>query len=156
MSTHRPRLAAGLKPKTLILALIGAALLLSAVATPALAGGGGIGVSGGSGSGGGGGGKHHSGRHHGTSRHYKHLWKRVSRRDRRWAARTAECESGKNPKAIGGGGRYRGAFQFMKTTWRRSPHSPGGDPIRYTYKTQAVVAVGLKRRDGRDAWPVCG
>ena len=63
------------------------------------------------------------------------------------------CESGKDPKAIGGNGMYRGAFQFMKSTWRVSPKSPGGDPIAYTYKTQAVVAVALKHRDGTRPGP---
>ena len=87
---------------------------------------------------------------------YKRLWGRVSSRDRRWARRTSDCESGRNPKAIGGNGRYRGAFQFMKATWRAAPKSPGGDPVIYTYKTQAVVAVALKRREGRQHWPSCG
>ena len=91
-----------------------------------------------------------------TASRYDRLWDRVSRKNRRWARRTAECESGKDPDAIGGGGRYRGAFQFMKSTWRTSPKSPGGDPIAYDYKTQAVVAVALKRRDGAGHWPVCG
>ena len=87
---------------------------------------------------------------------YERLWHRVPTRDRRWARRTSQCESGGNPKAIGGGGRYRGAFQFMRSTWKRSPKSPGGDPIAYPYRTQAVVAVLLKRRDGAGHWPVCG
>jgi hypothetical protein len=87
---------------------------------------------------------------------YDRLWDDVSKRNRRWARRTAECESGKDPKAIGGGGKYRGAFQFLKSTWRRSPKSPGGDPIKYRYRTQAVVAVALKQRDGAHHWPVCG
>ena len=87
---------------------------------------------------------------------YDRLWDGVSRRNKRWARGTAECESGKDPKAIGGGGKYRGAFQFLKSTWRRSPKSPGGDPIDYRYKTQAVVAVALKGRDGTHHWPVCG
>jgi hypothetical protein len=87
---------------------------------------------------------------------YERLWDRVGRRDRRWARRTAECESGKDPDAIGGGGRYRGAFQFMRSTWKAAPKSPGGDPIKYTYTTQAVVAVALKRQDGAGHWPVCG
>jgi hypothetical protein len=91
-----------------------------------------------------------------TSR-YARIWRhRVTRSEKRWAARTSECESGRNPRAIGGGGMYRGAFQFMKATWRTSPKSPGGDPIRYSYRTQAVVAVMLKRRDGAGHWPVCG
>jgi hypothetical protein len=87
---------------------------------------------------------------------YERLWDNVSPRDRRWARSTAECESGGDPKAIGGGGKYRGAFQFLKSTWRKSPKSPGGDPIDYRYRTQAVVAVALKRRDGPHHWPVCG
>jgi len=87
---------------------------------------------------------------------YDRIWWRLSARERRWANRTAACESGRNPRAIGGGGRYRGAFQFMKSTWRVSPRSPGGDPIAYSYRTQAVVAVLLKRRDGAGHWPVCG
>ena len=87
---------------------------------------------------------------------YERIWDRTSRRDKRWARSTAECESGKDPKAIGGGGAYRGAFQFMKSTWNAAPKSPGGDPIRYPYKTQAVVAVALKNQDGAGHWPVCG
>ena len=90
------------------------------------------------------------------SRRYDGMWWRLRRSERRWANRTAECESGRNPRAIGGGGLYRGAFQFMKSTWRASPRSPGGDPIRYSYRTQAVVAVLLKRRDGAGHWPNCG
>jgi hypothetical protein len=91
-----------------------------------------------------------------TAPKYVRLWEQTSKRDKRWARSTAECESGGDPKAIGGGGMYRGAFQFMKSTWRASPKSPGGDPIRYTYKTQAVVAVHLKRQQGTSPWPVCG
>ena len=87
---------------------------------------------------------------------YVRIWDRTSRKDKKWARKTAECESGKDPKAIGGGGIYRGAFQFMKSTWKSSPKSPGGDPIRFNYKTQAVVAVALKNRDGAHHWPVCG
>jgi hypothetical protein len=87
---------------------------------------------------------------------YLRLWDAVSPRDKRWARSTSECESGGDPNAIGGGGAYRGAFQFMKSTWRRSPKSPGGDPIDYPYRTQAVVAVALKNRDGAGHWPNCG
>ena len=87
----------------------------------------------------------------GSESKYERLWDKVSTRDKRWAKKTAECESGGDPKAIGGGGMYRGAFQFLKSTWRTSPKSPGGDPIDYSYKTQAVVAVELKHRDGLEA-----
>jgi len=86
---------------------------------------------------------------------YARIWDRTSSKDKKWARSTAECESGGDPKAIGGGGMYRGAFQFMKATWKTSPKSPGGDPIKYTYKTQAVVAVALKNEDGAGHWPVC-
>lgn len=123
-----------------------AALLVVAVAAPAANGSGGIGTAEAGGQTGGG----------ATSPKYVRLWERVSKRDKRWAKRTSECESGGDPKAIGGGGIYRGAFQFLKSTWRTSPKSPGGDPIRFTYKTQAVVAVHLKKRAGTSPWPVCG
>ena len=42
----------------------------------------------------------------------------------------------------------------MRSTWKASPKSPGGDPIAYPYRTQAVVAVLLKNRDG--ARPLAG
>ncbi|MEZ5154750.1 MAG: transglycosylase family protein [Solirubrobacterales bacterium] len=80
----------------------------------------------------------------------------VSKKNKKWAKRVAACESGGNPNAIGGGGTYRGAFQFMRSTWRTSPRSPGGDPIDYSYKTQAFVAVRLKMRSGSSPWPSCG
>jgi transglycosylase-like protein len=85
------------------------------------------------------------------------IWNnQVSWREKRWAHRTSDCESGSDPDAIGGGGAYRGAFQFMRSTWKAAPKSPGGDPIAYPYRTQAVVAVLLKRADGAGHWPVCG
>ena len=87
---------------------------------------------------------------------YERIWDRTSGGDKRWARRTSECESGGNPDAIGGGGVYRGAFQFLRSTWKRSPKSPGGDPIAYPYRTQAVVAILLRERDGPGHWPVCG
>src|SRR3954469_20104142 len=71
----------------------------------------------------------------GSESKYERLWDRVSSRDKRWAKKTAECESGGDPRAIGGGGMYRGAFMFLKSSWRDSPKSPGGDPIKYPYKT---------------------
>jgi soluble lytic murein transglycosylase-like protein len=87
---------------------------------------------------------------------YKRLWRKTSRHNKHWANKTAECESGKDPNAIGGGGQYRGAFQFMRSSWKNAPKTPGGDPIDYGYKTQAVVAVALKKKMGTKPWPVCG
>jgi Transglycosylase-like domain len=124
-----------------ITALIGGTAV--AMSSAALASSGGTGATSGGDSKGGGG-------------KYERLWRKTSRHNKHWANKTAECESGKNPDAIGGGGRYRGAFQFMRSSWHHAPKTPGGDPIDYGYKTQAVVAVALKKREGTKPWPVCG
>jgi Transglycosylase-like domain len=87
---------------------------------------------------------------------YERLWDHIPVAEKRWAHQTAQCESGRDPNAIGGGGQYRGAFQFLRSSWKHAPKSPGGDPIDYTYRTQAVVAVALKRQLGTKPWPVCG
>jgi hypothetical protein len=87
---------------------------------------------------------------------YDGLWKRkVSQANKRWARRVSECESGRDPNALAAGGTYRGAFQFSRSTWVDSPRSPGGDPVAYSYRTQAFVAVRLKTRDGNGHWPSC-
>jgi hypothetical protein len=126
-----------------VMALLGATGV--AMSSSAIASSGGTGVT----SGGGGDSKS------GDSK-YKRLWRKTSRHNKHWANNTAECESGKDPNAIGGGGQYRGAFQFMKKSWKNAPKTPGGDPIDYGYKTQAVVAVALKKKMGTKPWPVCG
>jgi len=88
---------------------------------------------------------------------YTRMWDSFSKKDKNWAHSTSNCESGGDPNIHGGGGTYHGAFQFMKSTWKSSPKSPGGDPHTYAWKTQAVVAVKLKHRDGaRTHWPNCG
>ena len=87
---------------------------------------------------------------------YDRLWEDLSRKQRRWARQTSECESGGSAKIHGGGGTYHGAFQFMLSTWRSAPKSPGGDPHTYRWRVQAVVAVYLKKRDGTGHWPNCG
>ncbi len=91
-----------------------------------------------------------------TPAKYVRLWKRVSVSDRRWAHKVAECETGHDPNLTALGGDYRGAFMFTWDAWKTSPRSPGGDPIDYSYRTQAVVAVALMHRDGTGPWPVCG
>ncbi len=99
----------------------------------------------------------HGGTNSRVNDRYAKIWtSEISGAEKRWAHRTAECESGGDPNAIGGGGSYRGAFQFMRSTWKAAPKSPGGDPIAYPFRTQAVVAVMLKRADGAGHWPVCG
>ena len=150
---NNPHVLTGSRRKPVLLTIVLAACIaaFSLVSAQALAGTGGAGPDGGDSA------TSSTKKHPTTTKsRYSRIWDRVSRRNKRWASRTARCESGKDPNAIGGGGRYRGAFQFMKSTWRTSPKSPGGDPIDYSYKTQAVVAVKLKKRDGAGHWPVCG
>jgi hypothetical protein len=135
------------KLRTILVLMAALAAMAAGVSMTASAGAssGGVSASGGSGDGSSsGGGK------------YKRIWEDMSRKDKRWARKTSECESGRDPNAIGGGGKYRGAFQFMKSSWRDAPKSPGGDPIDYGLKTQSVVAVKLKHRVGTSPWPVCG
>ena len=109
------------------------------------------GGSGGVGSGGGG-----DGGDGGTASKYERIWDDFRAKDKKWAHKTSECEAGGDRNIHGGGGSYHGAFQFMKSTWKSSPKSVGSDPHKYSWKTQAVVAVLLKKRDGAGHWPVCG
>lgn len=69
-------------------------------------------------------------------------------------AKLVECESGGNYRAIGGGGLYRGAYQFSQPTWE----SVGGvgDPIDASPAEQDYRARVLYERSGRGQWPLCG
>ena len=126
-------------------AAAGALSMLLIGATTAMGGSGGVGTG------------DDGSRSSGGGSRYTRMWDDFSGKDRRWAHRTSNCESGGDANIHGGGGTYHGAFQFMKSTWRNSPKSPGGDPHTYAWKTQAVVAVKLKHRDGaRTHWPNCG
>ena len=145
-----PRTLTPPKPGTI---LAFAAIVVALLAVSLAPGAGSAGASGGIGPGGSTGG---SSEGKSGEAKYDRLWDKVSNRDKRWASTTAQCESGKDPKAIGGGGAYRGAFMFLRTSWKNSPKSPGGDPIDYKYTTQAVVAVHLKKQMGTSPWPVCG
>lgn len=66
----------------------------------------------------------------------------------------AACESGGNPKAVGGGGTYRGKYQFDQATWASVGGS--GDPAAASVAEQDRRAAMLYARVGRSAWPVCG
>lgn len=93
----------------------------------------------------------------GTAPRYQRMWEDFSKKRKNWARQTSMCESGGDKNIHGGGGAYHGAFQFSLSTWRSSPKSPGGDAHRYSWRTQAVVAILLKKRDGaRTHWPHCG
>jgi soluble lytic murein transglycosylase-like protein len=66
----------------------------------------------------------------------------------------ASCESGGNPRAIGGGGAYRGKYQFDRGTWASVGGS--GDPAAASEAEQDKRAAMLYARAGAAPWPVCG
>jgi Transglycosylase-like domain len=68
--------------------------------------------------------------------------------------RIAACESHGNPRAIGGGGAFRGKYQFTFGTW--AGVGGKGDPASAAEAEQDRRAALLLRRGGTSAWPVCG
>jgi Transglycosylase-like domain len=66
----------------------------------------------------------------------------------------AACESGGDPTAIGGGGLYRGKYQFTYETWQSVGGT--GDPAAAPEAEQDARAAALLERDGAGHWPVCG
>lgn len=88
--------------------------------------------------------------------------RRQRRRERRVArvrvppqlAAIAACESGGDPGAIGGGGLYRGKYQFDFQTWASVGGS--GDPAAAPEAEQDMRAAKLYARAGAAPWPVCG
>jgi hypothetical protein len=66
----------------------------------------------------------------------------------------AACESGGDPHAIGGGGAYRGKYQFDYGTWASVGGS--GDPAAASEAEQDRRAATLYARTGAAPWPVCG
>lgn len=99
-------------------------------------------------------------------KHTKHELKRAKRaaRKRRRAAKQvavspqlqaiARCESGGDPHAIGGGGAYRGKYQFDTGTW--ASVGGKGDPAAAPEAEQDKRAAILYARSGPGQWPVCG
>lgn len=69
-------------------------------------------------------------------------------------AAIAACESGGNPGAIGGGGQYRGLFQFDQATWNAVGGQ--GDPAAASVAEQVKRAEILYAQSGPGQWPVCG
>ncbi|HZI92235.1 MAG TPA: transglycosylase family protein [Thermoleophilaceae bacterium] len=68
--------------------------------------------------------------------------------------RIAECESGGDPEAVSRDGRYRGKYQFLRSTWRANGGT--GDPADASEAAQDRVALRLYRAQGTKPWPVCG
>jgi len=69
-------------------------------------------------------------------------------------ASIAACESGGSPTAIGGGGAYRGKYQFSFSTWGVVGGS--GDPAAASESEQDYRAAKLLTEHGAGHWPVCG
>jgi hypothetical protein len=69
-------------------------------------------------------------------------------------SRIAACESHGNPRAIGGGGAYRGKYQFSYGTW--ASVGGRGDPAAAPEREQDRRAAKLLTRSGPGHWPVCG
>jgi hypothetical protein len=66
----------------------------------------------------------------------------------------AQCESHGNPRAIGGGGRYRGMYQMTFSIW--STVGGHGDPVAASAAEQTYRAALIYTRYGSGQWPVCG
>ncbi len=69
-------------------------------------------------------------------------------------AAIAACESGGNPSAVGGGGQYRGKYQFSMSTWQSVGGT--GDPAAASEAEQDARAAALYAQQGSSPWPVCG
>ena len=69
-------------------------------------------------------------------------------------ARIAQCESGGDPTAISSSGRYRGKYQFSRSTWRSLGGT--GDPAKADEATQDRMALALYQQRGASPWPICG
>ncbi len=70
-----------------------------------------------------------------------------------WAA-LARCESGGNPQAIGGGGKYFGLYQFTLGAWASVGGS--GNPIDASASEQTYRAQLLYMARGASPWGTCG
>ena len=66
----------------------------------------------------------------------------------------AWCESHNNPRAIGGGGRYRGMYQMTFSIW--GAVGGHGDPAAAPAAEQYYRAALIYTRYGSGQWPVCG
>jgi hypothetical protein len=75
-------------------------------------------------------------------------WGKQHLRSIRW------CESRNNPRAVGGGGAYRGMYQFSVRTWYVVGGT--GDPAAAVRHEQTWRAWLLLSRHGSGHWPVCG
>jgi peptidoglycan hydrolase-like protein with peptidoglycan-binding domain len=69
-------------------------------------------------------------------------------------AKIAACESGGDPTAVSSDGRYRGKYQFTRSTWAQMGGS--GDPAAAPEAEQDRRAAALLAAQGTAPWPACG
>jgi hypothetical protein len=72
-----------------------------------------------------------------------------------------DCESGDDYTAVSSNGRYRGAYQFSRSTWngvarRHYPWLDGLDPAEADTWWQDAQARALWSEQGSSPWPHCG
>jgi Transglycosylase-like domain len=77
-----------------------------------------------------------------------------------WAA-LRECESNGDYTITNPSGRYRGAYQFDRSTWnsvaeRHAPQLVGVDPAQASPADQDAIAYALYTERGARPWPHCG
>jgi peptidoglycan hydrolase-like protein with peptidoglycan-binding domain len=68
--------------------------------------------------------------------------------------RIARCESGGDPAAVSADGRYRGKYQFSRSTWEALGGT--GDPAAAPEAVQDAMAAKLLAQRGTSPWPHCG
>jgi hypothetical protein len=71
------------------------------------------------------------------------------------------CESNGNYAITNPSGKYRGAYQFDRSTWnsvadRHAPHLVGVDPAAASPADQDYLALALYSERGARPWPHCG
>jgi hypothetical protein len=77
-----------------------------------------------------------------------------------WAA-LRDCEAGGDYSITNPSGKYRGAYQFDRTTWnsvaeRHAPQLVGADPAAASPADQDAMALALYGERGASPWPQCG
>ncbi|TFH20656.1 MAG: hypothetical protein E4H05_01800 [Acidimicrobiales bacterium] len=77
-----------------------------------------------------------------------------------WAA-LRDCESGGDYSITNPSGKYRGAYQFDRSTWnsvaeRHAPSLVGVDPAAASPADQDAMALALYSERGARPWPRCG
>lgn len=66
----------------------------------------------------------------------------------------AQCESGGDPTKVSPGGKHRGKYQFLVSTWEAEGGI--GDPAEAPEAEQDQRAASLLASEGAKPWPVCG